>query len=197
MFLKSGKFSVVEVITCVNSKNIDQLEDMHKTLRDIGVNGWRLFTIFPKGRAKQNEELLLNKDLLIRLFSFIKDKRANNQDMHISYSEEGYLGCEFEKEVRDDFFFCGAGINVGSLLADGSYSACPSLDRNWIQGYVDEVSFSEVWETRYKNMRNRKWMRTEGCKSCKKWNKCNGSSLHLWDFKEDRTKVCHYKMLND
>lgn len=197
MFLQSGKFSVVEAITCVNSKNIDQLEDMHKILRDIGVNGWRLFTIFPKGRAKQNEMLLLNKDLLIRLFSFIKGKRDNNEDMHISYSEEGYLGCKFEKEVRDDFFFCGAGVNVGSLLADGSYSACPSLARDWIQGHVDEISFSEAWEKRYENMRNRKWMRTEGCKSCKQWNKCNGSSLHLWDFDEGKTKVCHYKMLND
>jgi radical SAM enzyme (rSAM/lipoprotein system) len=196
LFLKSGKFSVVEVITCVNAENINQLEDMYKLLKDIGVHGWRLFTIFPKGRAETNMELILNKNLVLELFSFIRDKRNSNPGMHISYSEEGYLGCNWEKEVRDDFFFCGAGVNVGSLLADGSYSACPSLSREWIQGHVDEIAFSEAWETRYKNMRDRKWMRTEGCKSCRQWNKCNGSSLHLWDFKEGRTKVCHYDMLN-
>ncbi|MCM0649112.1 radical SAM protein [Clostridium swellfunianum] len=196
LFLKSGKFDIVEAITCVNSDNINQLEDMYKLLKDIGVQGWRLFTIFPKGRAEVNSELLLNKDLVIRLFNFIKDKRNSNPGMHISYSEEGYLGCNWEREVRDDFFFCGAGINIGSLLADGSYSACPSLPREWIQGHVDEISFSEAWETRYKNMRDRKWMRTKGCESCKQWSNCNGSSLHLWDFKEGKTKVCHYNMLN-
>jgi radical SAM protein with 4Fe4S-binding SPASM domain len=85
--------------------------------------------------------------------------------------------CDKDKTVedlQDDFFFCGAGVNVGSLLADGSYSACPSLSREWIQGHVDEIAFTEAWETRYKNMRDRKWMRTEVCKSCRQCNKCNG-----------------------
>lgn len=196
LFLKSGRFSIVEAITCVNSQNISQLEDMYTMLKDIGVQGWRLFTIFPKGRAEVNIDLILTNDLLIKLFNFIKEKRNSYPGMHISYSEEGYLGCDWEKEVRDDFFCCGAGVNVGSLLADGSYSACPSLSREWIQGHVNEISFSEAWETRYKNMRNRRWMKTGTCSSCKQWNKCNGSSLHLWDFKEGKTKVCHFKMLN-
>jgi radical SAM enzyme (rSAM/lipoprotein system) len=196
LLLKAGRLDVVEAITCVNSQNIKQLEDMYKLLKDIGVHGWRLFTIFPKGRAEENPELLLNKGLVIELFNFIKDKRNNNSGMHISYSEEGYLGCNWEREVRDDFFFCGAGVNVGSLLADGSFSACPSLSRDWIQGHVDNIAFSEAWENRYKNMRDRRWMKTEDCKRCRQWNKCNGSSLHLWDFTEKKTKVCHYNMLN-
>ncbi|QGU96022.1 radical SAM protein [Clostridium bovifaecis] len=197
LFLKAGKFDIVEVITCVNTQNINQLEDIYKLLKNLGVHGWRLFTIFPKGRAEVNGNLIFNKNLLTELFSFIKEKRNSNSGIYISYSEEGYLGCNWEKEVRDDFFFCGAGINIGSLLADGSYSACPSLSRDWIQGHVDEISFSEAWESRYRNMRNRRWMRTGDCKSCRQWSKCNGSSLHLWDFKEKKTKVCHFKMLND
>jgi MoaA/NifB/PqqE/SkfB family radical SAM enzyme len=145
LFLKSGKFNVVEAITCVNANNINELEGMYKILRSIGVQKWRLFTIFPKGRAEQSRDLILNKDVLIQLFSFIKEKRNSNPSMHISYSEEGYLGCYWEKEVIDNFFFCGAGVNVGSLLADGSYGACPSLAREWIQGHVDEISFPEAW----------------------------------------------------
>lgn len=196
LFVNSGKFEVVEAITCVNSQNINELNDMYNIFKDIGVQGWRLFTIFPKGRAEANKELLLNGKLLIELFNFIKEKRKNNSEMYVSYSEEGYLGCDWEKEVRDEFFYCGAGIHVGGLLADGSYSACPSLSREWIQGHVDEISFSKAWETRYKNMRNRHWMKTDKCVKCKEWNKCNGSSLHLWDFKENRVKVCHLDMLN-
>lgn len=196
LFSKSGRFSVVEAITCVNVKNISELEDMYKILNGIGIRAWRLFTIFPKGRAELNSELILNKDVLLRLFNFIKEKRNSSQDMHISYSEEGYLGCDWEMEVRDNFFVCGAGVNVGSLLADGSYGACPSLSREWIQGHVDKISFPEAWETRYENMRNRKWMKTGECINCRQWSKCNGSSLHLWDFKERKTKICHYKLIN-
>lgn len=196
LFAGSGKFKIVEAITCVNPHNIDQLEDIYKLLKDIGVQSWRLFTIFPKGRAEINNELILNKEILIRLFNFIKEKRNSNPAMRVSYSEEGYLGCYWEKEIRDNFFACGAGINIGSLLVDGSYSACPSLSREWIQGNVDEISFPEAWETRYQKMRDRKWMRKGECVTCSEWSKCNGSSLHLWDFKEDRTKVCHYKLIN-
>jgi radical SAM protein with 4Fe4S-binding SPASM domain len=196
LFAQSGKFNAVEAITCVNSKNINELEKMYKILKDNNIYAWRLFTIFPKGRAEFNRELLLNKELLIQLFNFIKDKRNSDPSMHISYSEEGYLGCDWEREVRDDFFYCGAGINVGGLLADGTYSACPSLAREWAQGHVDETPFSEAWEKEYKNMRSREWMKSGDCSNCKEWKNCNGSSLHLWDWKEGKTKACHLQMLN-
>ena len=196
LFIKSESFSAVEAITCVNSKNIDELESMYEIFRIMGVKKWRVFSIFPKGRAENESELVIDKDKLIKIFEFISDKRRSMGTIDVSYSEEGYLGCDWERKVRDDFFFCGAGINIGGLLHDGSYSACPSLSREWIQGHVDEISFSEAWENKYKNMRDRNWMKREDCSSCKQWNNCQGSSLHLWDWENQRTKVCHYKLLN-
>lgn len=196
LFKKSGYFQTIDAITCVNPRNIDELEDIYKLLSEIGIEGWRLFTIFPKGRAASNNDLVINKSLLMELFRFIKEKRQLRGPLHVSYSEEGYLGCAWEREVRDEFFSCGAGINVGSLLCDGSYGACPSLSREWIQGHVDELPFSEAWETGYKNMRDRRWMRTDACRQCMEWKNCNGSSLHLWDWKEGKTGICHYKLLN-
>lgn len=196
LFVSSGYFETVEPITCISAKNINDLPEMYEHLKSIGVQNWRLFSIFPKGRATLNDQILLNKDLLLKLFAFIKDKRKNNYNFHISYSEEGYLGCDWEREVRDDFFYCGAGINVGGLLSDGTLSACPSLSKEWSQGNINEISFSKAWETRYENMRNRDWMKSGDCSKCNKWKYCNGSSLHLWDWKEGKTKVCHYRLLN-
>ena len=196
LFENSGKFKVVEAITCVNTENIGHLEELYNVLNSMGIKAWRLFTIFPKGRAEIAKDLIFDRTVLIKMFDFIKEKRKSNPHMHISYSEEGYLGCDWEREVRDDFFFCSAGINVGGLLADGSYSACPSLAREWIQGHIDEISFPEAWESRYKNMRDRSWMKTKACANCKEWKNCNGSSLHLWDWEASKTKVCHYKLLN-
>ncbi|MCL6613208.1 MAG: hypothetical protein K6U03_01085 [Firmicutes bacterium] len=113
----------------------------------------------------------------------------------MTYSDEGYLGCRWEREVRDTYFYCAAGIEVGGLLADGSYGACPSLAREWVQGNVWELPFSEAWETRYKNMRDRRWMRAGPCGSCAEWKFCRGSSLHLWDWPGKRPAICHFELL--
>jgi Predicted Fe-S oxidoreductases len=195
LFVNKGSFKIVEAITCVNSRNISELDELYVLLKNIGVNRWRLISVFPNGRAENNPELQLNRDLLIKLFGFVREKRHDNS-LYVSYSEEGYLGCEWENKVRDGLFFCGAGINVASLLCDGSFGACPSLSREWIQGHVDEILFSEAWETRYKNMRERDWLKSPDCSCCKEWKKCRGSSLHLWDWESSRQKVCHYKLLN-
>ncbi|HEX3043310.1 MAG TPA: radical SAM protein, partial [Bacillota bacterium] len=127
LFVSAKKFDVVEAITCVSYKNIDQLELVYQRLRDLGADSWRLFTIFPKGRANQNPELFSNRELIIRLFEFIKQKRLQDPKWPVNYSEEGYLGCGYEGEVRDELYYCAAGIHIGGLLCNGDYSACPSL----------------------------------------------------------------------
>ena len=197
LFKESGYFETIEAITCVNPRNINELEEVYRLLCIMEIDSWRLFTIFSKGRASTNQELVVSKSILKELFQFIKRKRQCGGSLHVSYSEEGYLGCAWEREVREDFFYCSAGINIGSLLSDGSYGACPSLSREWNQGNIDELPFSKAWETRYKNMRDRNWMRTDACIQCKEWKNCNGSSLHLWNWKEDKTMSCHFRLLND
>lgn len=196
LFITSEKFRIVEVITCANPQNIDQLDMIYDKLIELGVNAWRIFSIFPKGRAVKNRELVINRELLIKLLEFIKRKRTENPGWPLSYSEEGYLGCKYEGEVRDQLFYCPAGVNVGGLLSDGSYSSCPSLARNWIQGHVDELSFSEAWETRYGNMRDREWMANKSCNNCPELKNCNNSSLHLWDWEKHRPSICHYRFID-
>ncbi|MDO9154827.1 MAG: radical SAM protein, partial [Paludibacter sp.] len=43
-----------DVVTCVNKRNFSDLEAIRNLLIDRGVTRWRLFSIFPKGRAKEN-----------------------------------------------------------------------------------------------------------------------------------------------
>ncbi len=119
-----------DVVTCVNRENYNELSELRDLLIESGVNEWRVFTIFPIGRAKENDRLQLNPEEFRGLFEFIKRTRKEGKIL-LNYGCEGFLG-NYEKEVRDDFFFCRAGINVASVLADGSISACPNLRGNFV-----------------------------------------------------------------
>ncbi|MDM8555211.1 radical SAM protein [Desulfococcaceae bacterium HSG7] len=196
IFRAEKQLQKIDVITCVHYQNIGKLEDIYHTVCDLGANSWRLFTIFPKGRALKHPDIIVNASILEQTLRFIQTVRAEDQKLKISYCEEGYLGDDWECNVRDMPFFCSAGINIGGLLNDGSFSACPSLSREWIQGHANESRFSDVWENRYQNMRNRNWMKTGECAQCKQWRHCKGSSLHLWDWCKHKPEICHFNMLN-
>lgn len=71
------------------------------------------------------------------MLEFFKAGRRNGA-IQISCGREGFLG-SYEGEVADSFFWCRAGINIGSVLADGSISACPSLRSDYVQGNINEV----------------------------------------------------------
>lgn len=195
LLTQSQSFDAVDVVTCVHRGNVDELDKLYELIRGLGAASWRLFTIFPKGRASQSPEITVDGNLLTQVLSFVKNKRQESPEWPVSYSEEGYLGPQWEREVRALPYYCGAGVHIGSLLCDGSYSACPSLSREWIQGHVDELPFSEAWENRYTNMRERSWMRNECCGSCRDWNNCQASSLHLWDWAANQPNTCHLRML--
>lgn len=181
-----------DVVTCVNQRSIDHLEDIYALLLSKGVNRWRLFTIFPKGRAKEHAELQLSQVQFIRLMEFIKQARTK-PEMHVSYGCEGYLG-KYELEVRDNPFYCQAGIHIGSVLADGAISACPSLRADYIQGNIYTDDFWTVWNTRYQNMRNRQWTRTGKCATCSAYKDCEGNGLHLRDENSGELLCCHMEM---
>jgi radical SAM enzyme (rSAM/lipoprotein system) len=184
---------VYDVVTCINKKNIDDLEAIRDLLVSIGVKRWRLFIIFPKGRAKENPLLQLSNSEFVRLMNFIKQTRKENV-IHTSFGCEGYLG-DYELEVRDTPFFCQAGIHIGSVLVDGSISACPSLRGDYIQGNIYQDDFWSVWNKQYKNMRDRTWTRTGKCAECKEYRYCEGNGLHLRDEKTTEVLCCHFEKL--
>ncbi len=184
---------VYDVVTCVNKKNIDDLEKLKSILISLNVKHWRLFTVFPKGRAKNNQLLKLSTAEFVRMMDFIRDTRREGQ-IKASYGCEGYLA-DYEMEVRDTPFFCQAGVNIGSVLANGDISACPSLRGDYIQGNIYKDDFWTVWNTRYQVMRNRSWTKTGKCASCKSYKYCQGNGLHLRDEKTGELLHCHLEMM--
>ncbi len=172
-----------DVVTCVNSKNINELSGIKELLISLGVKAWRLFTIAPIGRARGNKDLELSREQFTRLMDFIVESRKD-QRMDIKFSCESYVG-PYEKKVRDSFFFCRAGINIGSILIDGSISACPNINRKFVQGNIYADNFTEVWMNKFEIMRNRSWTKTGVCENCSSYKDCGGGAMHLRDEKLD------------
>lgn len=185
---------VYDVVTCVNKRNIDNLQEIKELLICKGVNRWRLFTVFPKGRALNNPQLKLSNSEFIQLMEFIRQTRKEGI-IAASYGCEGYLG-NYELEVRDAPFFCQAGIHIGSVLVDGSISACPSLRADYIQGNIYKDDFWTVWNNKYQIMRDRSWTKTGKCATCKSYKFCEGNGLHLRDEKTGDILCCHLDLLN-
>jgi radical SAM enzyme (rSAM/lipoprotein system) len=184
---------VYDVVTCVNKRNISELPRMKELLASMGVTHWRLFTIFPKGRAKDNPLLQLSTEEFLFLMEFIRQTRREGR-VQASYGCEGYLA-GYELEVRDTPYFCHAGVHIGSVLANGDISACPSLRGDYIQGNIYKDDFWTVWNTRYQIMRDRRWTKTGKCATCKSYKYCQGNGLHLRDEKTGELLHCHLEMM--
>jgi radical SAM enzyme (rSAM/lipoprotein system) len=180
-----------DIVTCVNQRNIGELELLKDFLIKRKVKAWRLFTISPIGRAAENEELRLSPEQLRRLMDFIARSRQAGEDRRIKvyFSCEAYTG-DYEGRVRDGYFFCHAGINIGSVLYDGSISACPNIDRHFIQGNIYRDNFQDVWDNRFEVMRKRNWTKTGVCKKCRDYGNCKGGAMHLWNGKRDVIMRC-------
>lgn len=96
---------VFDVVTCVNKHSYMRLEELKDFLISLGVKGWRLFTIFPVGRAAKEPELQLSNEEFRGVMEFIRKSRKEGR-IHVSYGCEGFLG-NYEAEVRDTFSLAG------------------------------------------------------------------------------------------
>jgi radical SAM protein with 4Fe4S-binding SPASM domain len=217
--LTEEKEIIWDTVTCVNKKNISQLADFKEFLITAGVKNWRIFTIFPVGRAAGIPELQLTDEEFTSVLDFIRATRkettpsraqrqaclsatearrssfheVEKKRIHLSYGCEGFLG-EYEMEVRDHFYQCNAGIHVASVLADGSISACPSIRANFHQGNIYKDNFMDVWNNRFQPFRNRAWARKGHCADCSFFRYCEGNGMHLYD-DDGNLLFCHYKRI--
>ena len=181
-----------DVITCVTAPLVPQLEAFRDLLVAEGVRHWRLFSIFPAGRAKNDPKLRLTDEEFRTLLEFIRRTRREGR-IDASYACEGFLG-GYEAEVRDHFYQCAAGISVASVRVDGAISGCTSIRANFNQGNIYRDRFWEVWQTRFQPFRDREWMRQGTCGDCRMFRYCMGGGMHLRD---DRGVLlgCHYHRL--
>ena len=183
-----------DVITCVNQRTIKYLPQFRDYLIDLGIPKWRLFTVFPFGRAANEPDLKLSNAQFVEMMEFIKQTRLQGK-LTADYGCDGFLG-RYEGQVRSHYFSCSAGINIASVLADGSISGCLSIRNDYHQGNIYKDSFWEVWQNRFQPYRDRSWMKKDECAQCKVWRYCQGNGMHLRDG-DGKLQLCQYKMITE
>ncbi|MCQ2140964.1 MAG: TIGR04133 family radical SAM/SPASM protein [Bacteroidales bacterium] len=183
----------LDVVTCVNKKNIQQLQQIHDLLSGMRVKQWRIFTIIPIGRAKDDPDMHLTDDEFKYLMDFIQAKREHPESkMNVTFSCEGYLG-KYETKVRQTPYICRAGLTIASILIDGRICACPNIDRDvFSQGSIYKDNFYDVWNHRFEAFRDRRWARKGMCKKCPVFKDCLGNGMHNWHGSCDEVINCHY-----
>lgn len=68
-----------DVVTCVNRRNYSYLEQLKDSLYEAGVRHWRLFTIFPVGRAAHYPDFQLEDKDFNGLMEFIRQTRQEGK----------------------------------------------------------------------------------------------------------------------
>lgn len=193
--LKEANFlNCLMVTTVVNKENMHELEDLYKILENLGIDLWRLLDMDPIGRANDNKDLLLSKKEIQYMLDFIKQKRKEKGHMYVKYGCSGFLGLDYEKEVKHQYSCCLTGINIGSILYNGDIFVCPNVPRNekTIQGNVRNNRFKDIWDNKFEIYRNKE---TRKCQDCKNWDICLGGAFHTWNLEENKPNRCIYKII--
>ena len=188
-----------DVVSCINRRNIQELDSLYARLSALGVRQWRIFTVIPIGRAKDDPDMHLSDAEFVQLMDFIQARRESAAavkdgpaPMNVTFSCEGYLG-RYERKVRRTPFFCRAGINIASVLIDGRICGCPNIDRDvFSQGSIYRDSLWEVWQTRFAPFRQHGWARKGRCADCPVWRDCEGNGMHNWHGDCAEVINCHY-----
>ena len=112
--------------------------------------------------------------------------------MPVLYGCTHYLGIDYEREVRDWYFLCNAGIYAAGIRTNGDIGACLDIEMRpeLLEGNILTDDFTEVWKNGFKAYREDLYNRSEKCSSCKDREFCGGGSFHSWDFDKTEQRVC-------
>ena len=193
--ISEGGFKHIQVTSVMNHGNIRELEEMYRIFEDMDIDSWRVIGIEPMGRALDNPDLLLTDDDQRYLFDFIREKRMEN--MPVTYGCSHFLGYRYEREVRERYFLCNAGIYTASICCNGDIIACLDIERRpeFVQGNILNDSFKEVWNNRFSCFRQNLALSNETCSSCEYMQVCAGGSHHSYDYDKNRQRICFRNVL--
>lgn len=194
----SGDRISTQITSVIHKKNIHQLDALFSLSQALQVDSLRLVNLEPIGRAKLQPDLLLDASEYRQLLDYIYHKRITEQvDLDVTFGCSHYLPTEYEHMVRDNYFLCGSGIYVASILCNGDIYSCMDIQRRpeLVQGNIRQDDFVDVWENRFREFREDRTHQCQTCLDCPEKRYCRGDSAHTWDYDNQRPMICLRQLL--
>lgn len=187
----------IQVTFIATKQNISELPEIYRLLSMIGIDSLRISGIDPIGRAKDNENLMLNQEDYLFLFDFMEKHKLST--LPVVWSCTHYFGnTQNDLDPTGKIFKCDTGIRVASVLSNGDIFGCPNIPRRkeLIQGNVLKDDFCEVWKNKFEFYRNPNRTKAKQCEDCEHWKYCKGDSFHTFDFETNTPQFCYKKIFN-
>lgn len=127
------------------------------------------------------------------LLDYMQAKRFDPAaPVEVTYGCSHFLTLPYERMVRDNYFLCGAGTMVASVLCNGDIYGCMDIERRpeLVQGNVFHDSFVNVWEHGFQPLRRDRSEDSEACRQCADRRYCRGDAAHTWDYDAKRPLLC-------
>ncbi len=196
--LGKSQIKFKDAVTCVYPKNLNELSQIANLLLSKGINSWRLFRIFPSGRAQNNAEIQLSFSQTQELLTWIAQnkKTFKTKGLDLNLSCEGYLPFEEDMKLRNQPFFCRAGISIASILSDGTITGCTNNHNSFYEGNILNDNFGQLWDKGFHKFRQREWIKKTICANCEYSKYCQGGSIHLWELPSEKPKFCYVNDLS-
>lgn len=182
-----------QVTTVIHSENFTELEELFQFLCSLGITFWRPINVEPIGRTCEQPEMLLTSNQFRKLLDFIQSKRYDHTcSMEVTYGCSHYLGVEMERMVRNNYFFCGAGIYVASIRSNGDTCACLDIENlpSLVQGNIRSNEFWDIWCNKFHAFRTDKTKNSFICSTCEDRYICGGDSAYTWDWSINEPMLC-------
>lgn len=195
---KSNFVEHIQVTFIATKNNIAELPEVYRFLSNLEIDSLRISGIDPIGRAKENENLMLNQEDYFFLFDFMK--KHSNSSFPVVWSCTHYFGnTQNTLDPTGKKFACYTGIQVASVLSNGDIFGCPNIPRRkeLIQGNVLTDDFCEVWKNKFEFYRNPNRTRAKQCENCEYWEHCKGDSFHTFDFETKTPQFCYKKIFQE
>jgi radical SAM protein with 4Fe4S-binding SPASM domain len=188
--------SIMDVVTCVYPSNLLELDSVAELLLGLNVRNWRLFRIFPKGRANNNPELQLNHEQSWTMIDWIRRNRERykRRGLAIDFSCEGWFPFPIDRGIRKEPFFCRSGINIASVLCDGTVTGCTNNGSAFYEGNLARDDFKTLWNSGFAQFRNRSWMKKGLCGNCGHFRHCKGGPIHLREGDDESPAFCYMRV---
>jgi len=147
----------VSVVTTVNNRNMNELEELRELLREHGVGRWQVQFATPTGNMADNRSLVMEpKDLLTAIPLIARMCRDGKLPKVYPGHDVGYFG-EPEESLRDPkatipfWTGCSAGCSVIGIESNGNIKGCLSLpsamnnESAFIEGNIRDEPLRDIW----------------------------------------------------